>query len=59
MEEAILEAKKRKLIFNFEGSMHENIGRFFSSFGGTPTPYMQISKTNNKWLKEFTRFNHG
>lgn len=59
MEEAILEAKKRKLIFNFEGSMHENIGRFFSSFGGTPTPYMQISKTSNRWLKEFTRFNHG
>lgn len=58
MDEAILEAKKRDLTFNFEGSMHENIGRFFSSFGGIPTPYMQISKTSNKWLKEFTRFNH-
>ena len=58
MEEAIKEAQNRNLIFNFEGSMHQNIERFFASFGGVPTPYMHISKTNNKLLKEFTRFNH-
>ncbi|MGB0390925.1 MAG: GNAT family N-acetyltransferase [Salibacteraceae bacterium] len=54
----IKEAKSRGLTFNFEGSMHQSIERFFSSFGGQPQPYMQISKTSNKWLKEFTRFNH-
>jgi hypothetical protein len=58
MEEAIKEAQVRKLTFNFEGSMHQSIERFFASFGGAPTPYMHISKINHKWLKEFTRFNH-
>tara|TARA_R110002050_G_scaffold200591_1_gene335575 strand:+ start:127807 stop:128754 length:948 start_codon:yes stop_codon:yes gene_type:complete len=58
MWEAIKESKKRGLTFNFEGSMNKNIDRFFSSFGGTLSPYMQISKTGNKWLKQFTRFNH-
>ena len=56
--QSILEAKKRGLQFNFEGSMNKNIEKFFASFGGTPTPYMLISKTSNKWLKHFTRFNH-
>ena len=58
MWEAIKESKKRNLTFNFEGSMNKNIERFFASFGGEITPYMQISKTGNKWLKQFTRFNH-
>lgn len=58
MWEAIKIAKGKGLTFNFEGSMDKNIGRFFSSFGSTPKPFMKISKTSNKWLKQFTRFNH-
>jgi hypothetical protein len=58
MWESIKEAKKRNLTFNFEGSMNKNIERFFASFGGQLTPFMKISKTSNKWLKQFTRFNH-
>ena len=58
MWEAIKESNRRGLTFNFEGSMNKNIDRFFSSFGADLTPYMQISKTSNKWLKQFTRFNH-
>lgn len=58
MWEAIKESRSRGLQFNFEGSMIQSIERFFSSFDGQPVPYMKISKTSNKWLKEFTRFNH-
>ena len=58
MWEAITLAKSKGLSFNFEGSMNKNIERFFTTFGSFPKPYMQITKTSNKWLKEFTRFNH-
>ena len=57
MWEAIKESKTRGLIFNFEGSMNQNIERFFSSFGAEIKPYMKISKVSNKWLKHFTMFN--
>lgn len=33
--------------FNFEGSMIENIERFFRSFGATQKPYFHISKINS------------
>lgn len=58
MWEAIKEAKKRGLHFNFEGSMTQSIERFFSSFGADLTPYMRISKVSNKWLKHFKMFDH-
>ncbi len=58
MFEAISEAKSRNLAFNFGGSMNKNIERFFGNFKGDLTPYMRISKVNNKWLKHFTHFNH-
>lgn len=32
--------------FDFEGSMIEPIERFFRSFGGIPTPYWRVTKTN-------------
>jgi hypothetical protein len=34
------------LSFDFEGSMHEPIERFFRSFGGRQVPYYVISKTS-------------
>jgi lipid II:glycine glycyltransferase (peptidoglycan interpeptide bridge formation enzyme) len=37
--------------FDFEGSMMESIEKFFRSFGGTQTPYFNISKTNSRLLK--------
>lgn len=37
--------------FNFEGSMVENVNRYFTNFGGKQTPYFEVSKTNNVLLK--------
>lgn len=36
--------------FDFEGSTIKNIERFFRAFGGQPTAYFQVSKTNSKWM---------
>lgn len=44
-------ALDRQKNFNFEGSMHESIERFFRSFGAIQTPYMSITKVNNKLIK--------
>lgn len=43
--EAIKFSSQKKLIFDFEGSMVENIATFFKEFGAEPTPYFNISKT--------------
>lgn len=58
MWEAIQLAKKNNLKFNFGGSMNKNIEQFFSGFRGALTPYMRISKVNNKWMKQFALFEH-
>ena len=58
MWEAIKISQSKGLTFNFEGSMNKNIERFFTSFGPELTPYMQLTKVSNKWLKQFTKFNH-
>ena len=43
-------ASKLGLCFDFEGSMHEPIERFFRSFGGRQIPYFVISKTSSNPL---------
>ena len=43
-------ASKLGLCFDFEGSMHEPIERFFRSFGGRQIPYFVISKTSRHAL---------
>lgn len=37
--------------FNFEGSMVASIERYFRGFGGTLTPYYQVSKVDSKVLR--------
>ena len=37
--------------FDFEGSMHEPIEKFFRSFGAEQTPYFEITKTNSRLLR--------
>lgn len=37
--------------FNFEGSMIENVERFFRGFGAIQTPYFSISKTASRILR--------
>lgn len=49
--EGIKIASEKGLQFNFEGSMIPEIERFFCAFGGTLTPYHQISKTSSGLLK--------
>jgi hypothetical protein len=43
-------ASKLGLSFDFEGSMHEPIERFFRSFGGCQVPYFVLSKTSSSPL---------
>lgn len=49
--EAIRFSANHVKAFNFEGSMNEGIGKFFSGFGGELTPYFRIYKTTSKWIK--------
>jgi hypothetical protein len=49
--EAILKAKSLQLTFNFEGSMIPAIERYFASFGGIPTPFIEVRKISNKVLE--------
>ncbi len=53
--EAILLAKEKGLVFNFEGSMIKSIEKYFASFGATPTPFFEVKKINNQLLKPFLR----
>jgi lipid II:glycine glycyltransferase (peptidoglycan interpeptide bridge formation enzyme) len=48
--EAIKDASKMGLKFDFEGSMIEPIERFFRAFGAKQVPYFQITKAKNKIL---------
>lgn len=41
---SIEEAHKRKLKFDFEGSVIKNVNHAFREFGGTPKPYFRIFK---------------
>lgn len=41
---SIEEAHKRKLKFDFEGSVIKNVNHAFREFGGIPKPYFRISK---------------
>jgi lipid II:glycine glycyltransferase (peptidoglycan interpeptide bridge formation enzyme) len=50
---AVKFANTRVSRFDFEGSMHENIERFFRSFGAVQKPYFQISKFNSPLLRVF------
>jgi len=57
LSEAIQMAKREGVdYFDFEGSMMEGVERFFRSFGGSPIPYLLISKNTLpkalKWLKK-------
>ncbi len=51
-------AKENRLTFNFEGSMHQNIARYFASFGGQLTPYFRITKVNHAVLKHISKFHY-
>lgn len=55
---AIELAKTSNLNFNFGGSMNENIEQYFSGFRPKMVPYFRITKTSNRWLKHFKRFDH-
>lgn len=48
--EAIQDASKMNLKFDFEGSMIEPIERVFRAFGAKQMPYFQITKAKNKFL---------
>lgn len=59
--EAIKLASQHSKVFDFEGSMEENIEDSFNRFGTHQTPYMQISKTQGfvaKMLKVFQELRH-
>lgn len=49
--EAIKRSSLKTKSFNFEGSMIEPIERYFRAFGGTQTPYFEVSKTSSRLLK--------
>ena len=49
--EAIKSALNSNRDFDFEGSMIENIEKYFRSFGAIQKPYFNITKTNSKILK--------
>lgn len=49
--EAIKRSSSKTKSFNFEGSMIEPIERYFRAFGGTQTPYFEVSKTSSRLLK--------
>jgi lipid II:glycine glycyltransferase (peptidoglycan interpeptide bridge formation enzyme) len=51
MWEGIQRSVKRSTSFNFEGSMIEDIERFFRGFGARQTPYFVITKTNSNFIK--------
>ena len=51
MIEGIKFALETNRTFDFEGSMVENIEKYFRSFGSTQRPYFNIFKTNSNFLK--------
>lgn len=51
MWEAIKRSSHHSVQFNFEGSMIEEVERFFRGFGAKQVPYFIIRKTDSKILK--------
>jgi hypothetical protein len=51
MWEAIQRSSRSSKEFNFEGSMLEEVERFFRGFGAKQVPYFIIKKTNSRILK--------
>ena len=49
--EAIKFASTVTKSFDFEGSMHEPIERFFRAFGAEQRPYFEVSHTPSKLIK--------
>lgn len=49
--EAIQEASKHAETFDFEGSMNEDIERFFRGFGARQTPYLHVERCVSPALK--------
>ena len=49
MWRAIQTASEKVQRFDFEGSRLPTIQPFFQGFGGTPTPYYEISKAKNRF----------
>lgn len=45
MWEAIMRARQRTDVFDFEGSMLRPVERFFRAFGGRQSPYLHVSRT--------------
>ncbi len=52
---AILHAKQKGLVFDFEGSMIESIAAFFRSFGAMEVPYYTVEKVNSLPLRILKR----
>lgn len=48
-----MEAKKRDIIFDCEGSMIKGINNFYRQFGGVQMPYYQIYKSMSLKYKMF------
>lgn len=48
--EAIKFSSTVSKIFDFEGSMMEQIETFFRAFGARQTPYFRVNHTPNRWL---------
>jgi Acetyltransferase (GNAT) domain len=46
MWEAIMRARQRTDLFDFEGSMIRSVERFFRAFGGRQVPYLYVSRTS-------------
>lgn len=47
---AIQMAHEKKLIFDFEGSIIQNIAIFYQEFGAIQTPYLSVIKGKTTWL---------
>ncbi|MFN0200883.1 MAG: GNAT family N-acetyltransferase [Bacteroidia bacterium] len=47
--------EKEAEVFDFEGSMIENIERFFRKFGAKPVPYLQITKRNWRFFLDSSK----
>ncbi len=56
--ESILSASKKVDIFDFEGSMLKEVEKVFRAFGGTPVPFLTVSKAPS-WFKLLYKLKRG
>lgn len=49
--ESIKSASKYVDVYDFEGSMIEGVERLYKNFGGVKTPYFEIKKYKNRFIK--------